>query len=137
MVFVFLFLNLLHLIRSSLGPSLLQQVMLFRSFFMTNILLYVLCAQSLSCVRLCSPKDCSLPGSSVHGDSPAKNAGVGSHARLLGIFPTQESNRGLLHCRRILHQLSYQGSPHSTVHNIFFILSSADGHLSGSMSWLL
>ena len=32
MVFVFLFLNLLHLIRSSLGPSLLQQVMLFRSF---------------------------------------------------------------------------------------------------------
>ena len=28
-----------------------------------------------------------------------------------GIFPTQESNLGLLHCRRILFQLSYQGSP--------------------------
>ena len=27
------------------------------------------------------------------------------------IFPTQESNRGLLHCRWILYQLSYQGSP--------------------------
>ena len=27
------------------------------------------------------------------------------------IFPTQESNRGLLHCRRILYQLSYEGSP--------------------------
>ena len=30
---------------------------------------------------------------------------------LQGIFPTQESNQGLLHCRRILYQLSYQGSP--------------------------
>ena len=28
-----------------------------------------------------------------------------------GIFPTQESNQDLLHCRRILYQLSYQGSP--------------------------
>ena len=27
------------------------------------------------------------------------------------IFPTQESNQGLLHCRRILYQLIYQGSP--------------------------
>ena len=30
---------------------------------------------------------------------------------LQGIFPTQESNQGLLHCRQILYQLSYQGSP--------------------------
>ena len=30
---------------------------------------------------------------------------------LQGIFPTQELNQGLLHCRRILYQLSYQGSP--------------------------
>ena len=28
-----------------------------------------------------------------------------------GSFPTQEWNWGLLHCRRILYQLSYQGSP--------------------------
>jgi len=28
-----------------------------------------------------------------------------------GIFLTQESNRGLLHCRQILSQLSYMGSP--------------------------
>ena len=27
---------------------------------------------------LCDPMDCSLPGSSVHGDSPGKNTGVGS-----------------------------------------------------------
>ena len=42
-----------------------------------------------------------------------KNTGVGSLFLLQGIFPTQESNRGLLHCRWILYQLSYDGSPHS------------------------
>jgi len=36
--------------------------------------------------------DCSLPGSSVHGDSPGKNTGVGCHALFQGIFPTQGSN---------------------------------------------
>ena len=36
---------------------------------------------------------------------------VGSLSFLQGIFPTQESNWGLLHCRQILYQLSYQGSP--------------------------
>ena len=40
-----------------------------------------------------------------------KNTGVGSLSLLQGVFPTQEWNRGLLHCRRILYQLSYQGSP--------------------------
>ena len=41
----------------------------------------------------------------------SKNTGVGSLSLLQGIFLTQESNWGLLHCRRILYQLSYQGSP--------------------------
>ena len=36
---------------------------------------------------------------------------MGSLSLLQGIFPTQESNRGLLHCRCILYQLNYQGSP--------------------------
>ena len=37
-------------------------------------------AQSLqSRLTLCDPVDCSPPGSSVHGDSPAKNTGVGCH----------------------------------------------------------
>ena len=40
-----------------------------------------------------------------------KNTGVGSLSLLQGIFPTQESNQGLLHCRQILYQLSYQGNP--------------------------
>ena len=39
--------------------------------------------------------DCSLPGSSVHGDSPGKNTGVSCHALLQGIFPTQGSKPGL------------------------------------------
>ena len=41
----------------------------------------------------------------------AKNIGVGSLSLLQRIFLTQQSNRGLLHCRRILYQLSYQGLP--------------------------
>ena len=51
---------------------------------------YQLCvyAQSLqSCLILCNPVDCSLPGSSVHRDSPGKNTGVGCHALLQEIFP--------------------------------------------------
>ena len=44
-------------------------------------------------------------------DSPGKNTGVGRHAFLQGIFPTQGSNPGLLHCKRILYCLSHQGSP--------------------------
>ena len=36
------------------------------------------------------------------GDSPGKNAGVGSHSLLQGIIPTQESNPGLLYCGQIL-----------------------------------
>ena len=62
---------------------------------------------------LCNPMDGSPPGSSVHGDSPGKNTGVGCQALLQGIFPTQGSNSGLPHCRRILYQLSHQGSPRS------------------------
>ena len=40
-----------------------------------------------------------------------KNTRVGSLSLLQGIFLTQESNQALLHCRHILYQLSYQGSP--------------------------
>ena len=43
-------------------------------------------------------------------DSPGKNTGVGCHSLLQGIFPTQRSNLGLLHCRQILYPLNHQGS---------------------------
>ena len=44
-------------------------------------------------------------------NSAGQNTGVGSLFLLQGIFPTQGSNPGLLHCRRILYQLSHKRSP--------------------------
>ena len=75
----------------------------------------VLCLVAQSCLTLCDPMDCSPPGSSVHRDSPGKNTGVGCQALLQGISSTQGSNPGLLHCRQILYQLSYQVSLESRV----------------------
>ena len=49
------------------------------------------------------------------GNSPGQNTGVGIPSLLQGIFPTQGSNPGLLHCRQILYQLSYRGSPHESM----------------------
>ena len=43
-----------------------------------------------------------------------KNTGVGSLSLLQQIFRTQESNRSLLYCKRIIYRLSYQGSPNDT-----------------------
>ena len=63
-----------------------------------------------SCLTLCDCMDCRPTGSSVHGGSPGKNTGVGCHALLQGILPTQEWNLGLLHFSWILCQLIHQGS---------------------------
>ena len=49
----------------------------------------------------------SLP---VEPQGKPQNTAVSSLSLLQQIFPTQESNWGLLHCRKILYQLSYQGS---------------------------
>ena len=67
----------------------------------------VLCLVAQLCLTLCDPMDCSSPGSVVHRDSSGKKTGVGCHALLQGIFPTQGPNPGLLHCRWI-HQLSHK-----------------------------
>ena len=50
-------------------------------------------------------------------NSPGQNTGVSSLSVLQQIFLTQELKRGLLHCRWILYQLSYQGSPKSRTNN--------------------
>ena len=66
------------------------------------------------CVCVCSVVSSSLQPSArllCPWDFPDKNTRVGSHFLLLGIFPTQWSNPGLLHCRQILYSLSHQGSP--------------------------
>ena len=54
----------------------------------------------------------ALQMGSLLSEPPGKpsNPGVGSLSLLQGIFLTQELNQGLLHCRQILYQLSYQGS---------------------------
>ena len=50
-------------------------------------------------LTLCNPMDSGPPGSSVHGDFPGKNTGVGCHSLLQGIFLTQGLNPGFQHCR--------------------------------------
>ena len=50
-------------------------------------------------------------GLSSPWNSPGQNTRVGSLSLLQGIFWTQRLNPGLLHCRRILYQLSHKGSP--------------------------
>ena len=62
------------------------------------------CSVTQWCPTLCNPMDCSPPGSSVLGTFPGRNTGVSSHALLQGIFPTQESNTCLLHCRQIFYR---------------------------------
>ena len=82
-----------------------------------------MCCAMLSCSVVSDalqPIDYSLPDSSVHGDSPGKNTGVGCHAFLQGISPTQGSNPGLPHYRQILYQLSHQGSPIMCISSVHF-----------------
>ena len=81
---------------------------------MWNLKKWYVCLVAQSCPILCDPLDYSLRGTSVCGDSPGKNTGMGCHALLLGIFPTQGSNTGLLHCRWILYHLTNKGSPRNT-----------------------
>ena len=57
-----------------------------------------------SCLTLCDPMD--YPWNSL-----GQNTGVGSLSLLQGIFPTQESNQGLLPCMQVFYKLSYEGSP--------------------------
>ena len=103
---------------NSLGPfdfyCCLQHYDICEKWRLAWIFLNDLCCVYLvvqSCLTFCNPMDCSPPGSSVHEDSPGKNTRVGCHALLQGIFPTQGSNRGLLHYKQILYYLSHQGSP--------------------------
>ena len=59
-----------------------------------NCLWYVcVCLVTQLGPTLCNPMDCSPPGSFVHGDSLSKNIGVGCHALLQGIFPTQDRSQ--------------------------------------------
>ena len=62
--------------------------------------------KSLSCVRLYVS-----PWSIQSMEFSRPDTGVGSCSLLQGIFPNQESNSYLPHCRQILYQLGHKGSP--------------------------
>ena len=66
----------------------------------------MLCLVAQLSPPLCDPMDCSPLGSSVHGDSPGKNTGVGCQSLLQGIFPTQGLNPGFSNCMQILYHLA-------------------------------
>ena len=83
----------------------------FHFILLENLCCAVLCLVTQLCPTLCDSMDFSLPGSSGHWNSLGKSTRVGCHALLQGIFPTQESNWGLLHCKWIVYQLNYQISP--------------------------
>ena len=96
-----------------------------------------LCLIAQSCPNLCDSMDCSPPGSSVLGDSPGKNTGVGCHALLQGISPTQGLNPGLPHCRQILYCLSHQGDTKLELSKLLNKLTSSNPYQwQGCIKWV-
>ena len=63
------------------------------------------------------PRSPGLQVDSLPAETPGKpkNTRVGSLSLLQWIFPTQDSNWALLHCRWILYQLGYQGTPTNSI----------------------
>ena len=80
------------------------------------------CSVTQLCPTLATPGTvaCQIP---LPMGFSGKNAGVGSHLLLEGIFQTQESNPGLLFCRQILYQLSHHGSPSHSFSKYFVTFS--------------
>ena len=81
-----------------------------------------------SCPILCEHMDCRLSGSSVHGDSPGKNTGVGCHFPLWRIFPTQRSSTGLPHFRADSLLSEPPGKPYSSDTYIYDSTSHNDSN---------
>ena len=91
-----------------------RQAPLSMRIFQARILEWVAMSSSRGSSQ---PRDSAFQADSLPSEPPRKpkDTGAGSLSLLRGIFPTQVSNRGLLHCRQILYQLSYQGSPRDTL----------------------
>ena len=69
----------------------------------------VMCLVTQSYLTLCDPTDCSLPGSSVHGDSPARILERVAMPSSRGSSQPRDHS-GLPQCRQILYRLGHQGS---------------------------
>ena len=71
----------------------------------------ITCSRGSSQPRDQKPPALQVDSLPVEPPAKSKNTGVGSLSLLQWIFPTQELNQDLLHCRQILYQLSYQEIP--------------------------
>ena len=68
---------------------------------------FCVCSLAQSCPTLLQPHGLQSARLLCPWDSPGKNTGVGYHFLFQGIFPTQVSNPGFLHCRCTLYHLSH------------------------------
>ena len=111
--------SLYNLFLWKIGSNHLWQLFLL-SYTKISVLDEVLICKEMGSVKLTisESESCSVMLYSLlpHGlyspwNSPGQNIGVGSLSILQGIFPTQGSNPGLLHCGWILYQLSHTGIP--------------------------
>ena len=76
-----------------------------------NVACWEACEVPQLCLTLCDSMDYTVHGIYSSWNSPGQNTRVGSLSLLQGIYPTQGSNPGFLHCRQILYQLSHKGRP--------------------------
>ena len=69
------------------------------------------------------PRSPTLQADSLPSEPPGKpvNTGVGSHSLLQGIFPTQGSKPGVLHCGKILYHVSHQEAPDNTINSYYLL----------------
>ena len=78
----------------------------YENLQLSTLFMSVLCLVAQSHPAPCDPMDCSPPGSSVHGNSPSKNTGVGAMPSSRGSSPLTDRT---YHCRWILYHLRHQG----------------------------
>ena len=107
--------------------------------------MYVCVLVAQSCLSLCDCMDCSPPGSSVHWILQVRTLEWVAISFSRGIFPTQGSNLGLLHCKQMLYPLNHQGSPMRHLEVVKFTIRqcndgrwvSREGGMSGLINHLM
>ena len=102
----FFFLLLLYFI---IGVQSLYNVGLISAVQQSESAMKVKVLVTQLCLILCDPMDFSQPGSSVHGILQARILEWVTTSYFRGIFTTQGSTLGFLHCRQVLYCLSHQG----------------------------
>ena len=76
-----------------------------------------------SCLTLCNPMDCSLPGSTVHGIFQVRILEWVAISFSRGSSWPRDPNLALPHCRHTLYRLSHQGSPrYMTIDKLFLCI---------------